>query len=311
MELNDLRPLMARAHRHLSEWICQRQRAAAGRHWRSEALSLAMPPWSKRWWVTHASLHGESHDARGWRGGARHHNASAGRRCTPRCASFRVRAAGCWEYQAREKISPWTLQWLRALRNRGATNPTKRDDDFRKNLRNHGAPQARPEKEKARHECERVRSPSCRSINISLRLRQRTSHFSSLRCSEWSGWRRVCVFRLPVIQRADSAADSGIALADRSFITIPGVDGFFRGIRGGIWRDMAGYGGIPGDTGRYREIPGDTRYGRIRADTGRYGEIRGDAMRCKEIRGDTVRYCRDTSRYRKKAVRTRAITLLT
>ena len=183
--------------------------------------------------------------------------------------------------------------------------------DFRKNLRNHGAPQARPEKEKARHECERVRSPSCRSINISLRLRQRTSHFSSLRCSEWSGWRRVCVFRLPVIQRADSAADSGIALADRSFITIPGVDGFFRGIRGGIWRDMAGYGGIPGDTGRYREIPGDTRYGRIRADTGRYGEIRGDAMRCKEIRGDTVRYCRDTSRYRKKAVRTRAITLLT
>ena len=74
-------------------------------------------------------------------------------------------------------------------------------------------------------------------------------------------------------------------------------------------RDMAGYGGIyggiPRDTG-YREIPGDTRYGRIRADTGRYGEIRGDAMRCKEIRGDTVRYCRDTSRYRKKTVRTRA-----
>ncbi|EOD20610.1 hypothetical protein EMIHUDRAFT_435892, partial [Emiliania huxleyi CCMP1516] len=32
-----------------------------------------MPPWSKRWWVTHAGLHGESHDARGWRGGARHH----------------------------------------------------------------------------------------------------------------------------------------------------------------------------------------------------------------------------------------------
>ena len=29
-------------------------------------------------------------------------------------------------------------------------------------------------------------------------------------------------------------------------------------------------------------------------------------MRCKEIRGDTVRYCRDTSRYRKKTVRTRA-----
>ena len=79
---------------------------------------------------------------------------------------------------------------------------------------------------------------------------------------------------------------------------------------GGIWRDTAGYGGIPGDTGRYREIPGDTRYGRRRADTGtdtgRYGEIRGDARRCKEIRGDTVRYCRDTSRYRKKTVRTRA-----
>ena len=75
---------------------------------------------------------------------------------------------------------------------------------------------------------------------------------------------------------------------------------------GGIWRDMAGYREIPGDTGRYREIPGDTRYGRIRADTGRYGEIRGDARRCKEIRGDTVRYCRDTSRYRKKTVRTRA-----
>ena len=40
---------------------------------------------------------------------------------------------------------------------------------------------------------------------------------------------------------------------------IPGVDGFFRGIRGGIWRDLAGYGGIWRDTGRYREIPGDTR----------------------------------------------------
>ena len=87
---------------------------------------------------------------------------------------------------------------------------------------------------------------------------------------------------------------------------IPGVDGFFRGIRGGIWRDMAGYGGVWRDTGRYREIPGDTRYGQIRADTGRCGKIRGDARRCKEIRGDTVRYCRDTSRYRKKTVRTRA-----
>ena len=75
---------------------------------------------------------------------------------------------------------------------------------------------------------------------------------------------------------------------------------------------MARYGGIPGDTGRYREIPGDTRYGQmIRADTGRYGKIRGDARRCKEIRGDTVRYCRDTSRYRKKTVRTRAAHLIT
>ena len=67
---------------------------------------------------------------------------------------------------------------------------------------------------------------------------------------------------------------------------------------GGIWRDMAGY----------REIPGDTRRYEIRADTGRYGQIRGDARRCKEIRGDTVRYGRDTSRYRKKTVRTRACT---
>ena len=35
------------------------------------------------------------------------------------------------------------------------------------------------------------------------------------------------------------------------------LDDFFRGIRGGIWRDMAGYREIPGDTGRYREIRSD------------------------------------------------------
>ena len=35
---------------------------------------------------------------------------------------------------------------------------------------------------------------------------------------------------------------------------IPGLDGSFRGIRGGIWRDMAGYREIPGDTRRYTWI---------------------------------------------------------
>ena len=39
--------------------------------------------------------------------------------------------------------------------------------DFRKNLRNHGAPQARP-REKARHECER----EAQELKISLRLRR-------------------------------------------------------------------------------------------------------------------------------------------
>ena len=52
-----------------------------------------------------------------------------------------------------------------------------------------------------------------------------------------------------------SAAPAGAGAA-----TDPcGLDDFFRGIRGGIWRD----------TGRYREIPGDTRRYEIRADTGR------------------------------------------
>ena len=40
--------------------------------------------------------------------------------------------------------------------------------DFRENLRNHGAPQARP-REKARHECER--EPQLQ-LKISLRLRR-------------------------------------------------------------------------------------------------------------------------------------------
>ena len=40
---------------------------------------------------------------------------------------------------------------------------------------------------------------------------------------------------------------------------IPGVDDFFRGIRGGIWRDMAGYREIPGDTRRYTWISAELR----------------------------------------------------
>ena len=81
---------------------------------------------------------------------------------------------------------------------------------------------------------------------------------------------------------------------------IPGVDGFFRGIRGGIWRDMAGYGGryreIPGDTGRYQEIRDTGRYGQIRADTGRYGEMRGDARRYGEIQSDIGEIHQDTAK---------------
>ena len=79
---------------------------------------------------------------------------------------------------------------------------------------------------------------------------------------------------------------------------IPGVDGFFRGIRDGIWRDMAGYGGIWRDTGRYREIPGDTRRYEIRADTGRYGEMRGDARRYGEIQSDMGEIHQDTAKNR-------------
>ena len=39
----------------------------------------------------------------------------------------------------------------------------------------------------------------------------------------------ACV-RLPVIQRADSAADSGIALADRSFVT-----SYLKSLGGRLW----------------------------------------------------------------------------
>ena len=40
------------------------------------------------------------------------------------------------------------------------------------------------------------------------------------------------------------------------FIPAPwsGLDDFFHGIRGEIWRDTAGYRGIPRDAGRYREM---------------------------------------------------------
>ena len=51
---------------------------------------------------------------------------------------------------------------------------------------------------------------------------------------------------------------------------IPGVDGFFRGIRGGIWREIR-------DTGRYGEMRGDAR---------RYGEIQSDIG---EIHQDTAK----------------------
>ena len=111
----------------------------------------------------------------------------------------------------------------------------------------------------------------------------------------WFGKRLVFCSSAPVSGLVDMLASREPALNSHPS-QIPGVDGFFRGIRGGIWRDMAGYREIPLDARRYREI----------RDTGGYGQIRGDAMRCKEIRGDTVRYCRDTSRYRKKTVRTRA-----
>ena len=50
--------------------------------------------------------------------------------------------------------------------------------DFRKNLRNHGAPQARP-REKARLECER--EPQLK-LKISLRLRR--AHLSLFKSAE-------------------------------------------------------------------------------------------------------------------------------
>ena len=56
------------------------------------------------------------------------------------------------------------LQWVAGIKKTSHQETTP--SDFRKNLRNHGAPQARP-REKARHECEREAQ-----LKISLRLRR-------------------------------------------------------------------------------------------------------------------------------------------
>ena len=73
----------------------------------------------------------------------------------------------------------------------------------------------------------------------------------------------------------DASASTGEAAAVDDFHrtrwcctrnNIPGLADSFRGIRGGIWRDMAGYGGIWRDMAGYGGIPGDTRgYDEIRS----------------------------------------------
>ena len=97
-------------------------------------------------------------------------------------------------------MNAWGVQWVAGIKKTwGETLPS----DFRKNLRNHGAPQARP-REKARPVCEREAQ-----LKISLRLRRALVTFQVCGVrSGWSEWRRVCVFPSSR-QRADSAADFG------------------------------------------------------------------------------------------------------
>ena len=58
---------------------------------------------------------------------------------------------------------------------------------------------------------------------------------------------------------------------------MPRLADFFRGIRGGIWRDMAGYGGI------WRDMAG---YGQIWRDTSRYRKKIGQTRPLGKHQGD-------------------------
>ena len=76
---------------------------------------------------------------------------------------------------------------------------------------------ARPEKEKARHECERVRSPSCSSKFLfawACGSALVTFQVCGVLSGVVSGWRRVCVF--PSSREPTRRQTLGIALADRA-----------------------------------------------------------------------------------------------
>ena len=70
---------------------------------------------------------------------------------------------------------------------------------------------------------------------------------------------------------------------------MPRLADFFRGIRGGIWRDMAGYGGI------WRDMAG---YGQIWRDTSRYRKRTGQPGSLCEYMGHDVSNMRGFDSYR-------------
>ena len=99
--------------------------------------------------------------------------------------------------------------------------------------------------------------------------------------------------RAHLSQRRSQLGSRSLSISLSDDWSITGLDDFFHGVHGEIWRGTAGYRGILRDTGRYREIPGEHEIHPreippdIRADTGRYGQIRADGGEYAEIEGDT------------------------